>query len=326
MLKTILSELVGARYPIINAPMTPAAGGQLARAVTDAGGFGMIGVESKDSLDYVQEQLELVREYNPLRKFGIGLTAWGIAGRPELLEFAIKANPTAICLSFGDIAPYAKNIREKNILLLTQVQDLQTAMKAQAAGANILICQGTEAGGHTGSVGTLPLLQIILNKVSCPVVAAGGIGSGRGLAAVLAAGAVGAWVGTPFLLAKEAKISDRTRERIIKATETETIHTHLFDHLQNLSWPEQFPGRALKNLLTEKWHGKEREAAANPAVLAEFQEAKISERFDLAHIYAGQIVGLLETCTTAEGIVKSIAADAEIILRKQLTELRLNEN
>jgi nitronate monooxygenase len=324
VLKTVLAELLGARHPIISAPMTPAAGGELARAVTDAGGFGMIGVESKDSFDKIKEQVKLVRENNSARKFGIGLTAWAIGGRPELLELAIDTNPTAICLSFGDVALYAKKIRSKNILLMAQVQDLETALKAQATGVDIIIAQGTEAGGHTGCVGTLPLLQIILDKVSCPVVAAGGIGSGRGLAAVLAAGADGAWIGTPFLLAKEAIVSDRIRERIINAREIDTIHTHLFDRLQNIPWPEEFPGRGLKNLLTEKWHGKENEAAANPQILKEFEEAKANERFDIAHIYAGQIVGLLEKRTTAGDIVETIARDAEEALRQCLYKLRDN--
>lgn len=322
MLKTVLAELLGARHPIISAAMTPAAGGELARAVTDAGGFGMIGVESKDSLDKIHEQVRLVRENNLARKFGIGLTAWHIENRPELLETAIAARPTAICLSFGDVAPYARQIRSKNILLLAQIQDLETALQAQTAGVDILIAQGTEAGGHTGCVGTLPLLQIILDKISCPVVAAGGIGSGRGLAAVLAAGAVGAWIGTPFLLAKEAMTSDRIRERIINAKETETIYTHLFDRLQNLPWPDPFAGRALKNTFTEQWHSKQEQAATNPAIVKEFQEAKGNESFDIAHIYAGQIVGLLDKRTAAGDIVETIARDAEAALNKCFSELR----
>ncbi len=323
MLRTALNDLLGIKYPIISAPMTPAAGGQLARAVTDAGGFGMIGVELKDSLESISEQVKLARENNLQIKFGIGLTTWHLKDRPELLQAAIDAKPTAICLSFGDIAPYVDKVQSKNILLFTQAQDLETALKAQSAGTDLLIAQGTEAGGHTGSVGTLPLLQIILAKVTCPVVAAGGIGSGRGLAAVLAAGAQGAWIGTPFLLAEEARVSKAARERILQAKETETIHTHLFDRLQNLPWPDRFPGRALKNTFTEKWHGKEAEAVANTKTLTEFQAAKAKEQFDVAHIYAGQIVGLLEQRTTAGDIVRSVASEAEVLLRKRFMELGL---
>lgn len=323
MLKTALNKLLGTKFPIISATMTPAAGGQLARAVTDSGGFGMIGVESKDSVDSVKEQVKLARQDNPQRKFGIGLTVWSIKDRPELLETVINQKPTAISLSFGDISPFAEQIRSQNILLLAQVQDLETALKAEAAGADLLIAQGTEAGGHTGAVGTLPLLQIILAKVSCPVVAAGGIGSARGLAAVLAAGAEGAWIGTPFLLAEEARVSEKVRERIVQARETDTIHTHLFDRLQNIPWPDQFPGRALKNSYTEQWHSKETEAVANKKILEEFQAAKTHEQFDIAHIYAGQIVGLLELRTTAGEIVRSIGLEAEALLQKRFLELGL---
>jgi nitronate monooxygenase len=180
LLSTSVTKLFNIQHPIINAPMTPAAGGELAKAVTDAGGLGMIGVESKDTLNNIKEQARIVREGKADRKFGIGLTVWALDKRPELLEIAIQLKPTTISLSFGNIVPYCESIRAAGIKLIVQAQDTHVAKQAESCGADIIVAQGTEAGGHTGTVGTLPLLQAILKTVSCPVLAAGGIGTGEG--------------------------------------------------------------------------------------------------------------------------------------------------
>ena len=127
------------------------------------------------------------------------------------------------------------------ILVATQVNSVANAREAEAAGVDIIVAQGTEAGGHTGHTSTLPLLQGVLEAVSTPVLAAGGVASARGLAAVLAAGAQGAWVGTAFLASPEASNTPAVRERVVSATEVETIHTHAFDDVQQVPWPDEFP-------------------------------------------------------------------------------------
>jgi len=145
-------------------------------------------------------------------------------------------------------------------------------------------------------------------------VAAGGIGSGRGLAAVLAAGAAGAWIGTRFLVAEEARNSARARERLAAASETDTVLTATFDTVQRIPWPEQFRGRALKNAFTATWHGREAALANDEAARRKFDAARRTEDYDIAHLYAGQAVALAEHVQPAAVILAGIAHEAERLL------------
>lgn len=248
-------------------------------------------------------------------RFGIGLMTWAIEARPELLDAAIAARPFALTLSFGDAAPYAKRIRDAGIELVCQVQDLKSALVAQRAGATLLVAQGTEAGGHTGDIGTLPLLQIVLDAVQLPVVAAGGIGSGRGLAAVLAAGAAGAWIGTRFLVAEEARNSAAARARLAAADETDTVLTSVFDTVQRIPWPAQFRGRALHNQFSQKWHGREAELRNDTEARLRFDAARQAEDYTAAHLYAGQAVALANQVEPAAAILSRIAREADQCLQ-----------
>ncbi|MGH7729045.1 MAG: nitronate monooxygenase, partial [Vulcanimicrobiaceae bacterium] len=199
-MRTRLTELLGIAHPILSAPMTPQAGGALARAVCEAGALGMLGFDEGESVEQLREQIGILRRGGFARPFGIGLVIWVLEERPDLLELAIEARPALVSISFGDPAPYVERLHHASILVASQVQSKEAALVAARAGVDLIVAQGTEAGGHTGRVGTLPLLQIVLAALELPVLAAGGIASGRGLAAVLAAGACGAWLGTPFLV------------------------------------------------------------------------------------------------------------------------------
>ena len=315
MIATALTGLLGIEVPIINAPMTPQAGGRLARAVSEAGALGMVGIEETDTEEGIAAQLAIMHEGPPV-PFGIGLVAWVIEQRPELLEIAITARPNLISISFGDPAPYVPRLHEAGILVASQVQSRHWAAVAVAAGVDVLVAQGTEAGGHTGSVGTLPLLQIVLELTERPVVAAGGIATGRGLAAVLAAGAAGAWIGTPFLLAQEARSSPRARDRIVRSNETQTLYTSVYDRLQDKNWPQEFRARALSNAFGAQWTGREGDLGAGSEARDTFERAKAAEDYDVAHIYAGQSVGLLDTVRPAATIVASIETQANELLQR----------
>ena len=152
--------------------MTPQAGGALARAVSEAGGLGMLGFDEDESEAAIREQIELLKHPHPV-PFGIGLVAWVLERRPALLDIAIAAQPKLISISFGDPGPYAKRVHDAGILLCAQIQSRAWAQTALDGGVDILVAQGTEAGGHTGAVGTLPLLQIVLEMTDKPVVSAG---------------------------------------------------------------------------------------------------------------------------------------------------------
>jgi nitronate monooxygenase len=223
--------------------------------------------------------------------------------RPSLLDLAIAARPKFISISFGDPSPFAARVHDAGILLGSQIQNRKSAQAAIDAGVDIVTAQGTEAGGHTGSaVGTLPLLQIVLDMTDKPVIAAGGIATGRGFAAVLAAGAAGAWIGTPFLLAEEARNSAAARERIASSDETQTIYTRVYDRVQHKGWPHEFGGRALRTPFLERWTNREEELMHDAQALAQFNPEE--------KIYAGQSVGLLGRVRPAAEIVRTIADDS----------------
>ncbi|MEA2666453.1 MAG: nitronate monooxygenase [Candidatus Eremiobacteraeota bacterium] len=321
MITTFLTREWGLRHPILNASMTPAATGRLARAVSDAGGLGMLGVNEDWNPADLARECAAAREGDPGRRFGIGFIGWALQANPALLDAAIAERPFLISISFVDPAPYAAAIHAAGIRLSAQVQSRADAELALAAGVDLLVAQGTEAGGHTGDVSTLLMLQIALGLSSVPVIAAGGIATPAGLAAVLAAGAEGAWVGTPFLLAPEASVPDGARARIAAARETDTVLTSLYDRLQGYPWPERFRGRALRNDFTGRWHGKEDAALADPAVAAEFAQAKRDGRYEVANVYAGQSSGLISRGIPAAEIVASLSTGAEAILRERFGTL-----
>lgn len=321
MLRTFLTERWGLRYPIINASMTPAATGRLARAVSDAGGLGMIGVNETWTPDDVERECATAREGNGGRMFGLGFFGWAIEQRPELLEAAIAARPFLISISFVDVSPYAPAIHDAGILLGAQVQSRADAEAALTAGVDILVAQGTEAGGHTGDVSTLVMMQIALAISHVPVVVAGGVGSPAGVASVIAAGAAGAWVGTPFLLSQEADVKPEARARILAARENETVLTSLYDRLYGQPWPSRFRGRALDNAFTREWHGREEEALADPTVRERLFVARAAADFGVANVYAGQIAGLLDEPKPAATIVRDLGEGAERILRTRLDEV-----
>ena len=288
--------------------MTPQAGGTLARAVSQAGAFGMLGFDEDESTASIAEQVGPLKRDPPV-SFGIGLVAWVLERRPELLSLALDAGPAVVAISFGDPAPYAARVHDAGARLACQVQSRRHAQRALDGGADILIAQGTEAGGHTGaSVGTLPLLQIVLEMTEKPVYAAGGIATGRGLAAVIAAGAAGAWIGTPFLLATEARTPDAARERIARSDETQTIYTRVYDRVQGKGWPDEFGGRALRTPFLERWTGREAELLENPNALAQFDACE--------KVYAGESVGLCSRSEPAAAIIERIWSQTTALLTK----------
>jgi nitronate monooxygenase len=318
MLTTALTERFGLRYPIVNAPMTPAAGGALARAVSDAGALGFLGVDVNGDVAGLRADAAAAREGDAARPFGIGFLIWVLDKRPDLLEAAIELRPALVSISFGDPMPYVEPLHRAGIAVASQVQTREAALRAQEAGVDLIVAQGTEAGGHTGTIATLPLLQIVLEIVDRPVIAAGGIGGARGLAAALAAGAAGAWIGTPFLLAQEARVTDEARQKLVASSEADTVLTSVFDRAQGYAWPPQFPGRALRNQFTDVWHGRENELAGAPDAIAAYEAAKRAKDYRLAHVYAGESVGLQDRVRPAAEIVRAIGDGAEALLRERL--------
>ncbi len=189
-IRTALTERLGLEYPIVLAPMGNVSGGRLAAAVSNAGGLGLVGGGYGDP-DWMRRELSVART-EAARPWGVGLITWHATA--ETVEFALRYEPHAFMLSFGDPRPYVPAIKAAGCALFCQVQSVEDARAAKAAGADVIIAQGTEAGGHGARRATLPLVPAVVDAVApTPVLAAGGIVDGRGLAAALMLGAQGSW-------------------------------------------------------------------------------------------------------------------------------------
>jgi len=314
-LSTEWSRAMGLTAPIVNAPMGGVAGGALAAAVSRAGGLGMVGIGSTGSASRLTEQLAVLRDLD--RPFGIGLVQWRVAGEPELLTTAIAAKPALLSVSFGTDFSWVGAARDAGIATAVQVGDLRSAERAVAAGADLLVARGAEAGGHgEPAVGTLPLLAEVLDHVSVPVLAAGGVSSGRALAAVLAAGASGAWIGTAFCACTEALLPAAVRPAMLAAHDTDTICTRVFDVAQGYPWPSEFPERVLRNEFTETWQGREDELTADHPAVAGLAEAVAGDDYRFAPINAGQGVGMLREVRPAAEVIAAFTAEAVRLLAR----------
>ena len=256
LLETAWSRTLGLEVPIVNAPMGGVAGGALAAAVSAAGGLGMIGVGSSGSLELLVREAEIPRRVGV--RFGIGLLSWAVEREPALLDAAIEAAPVLVSVSFGAPGPWVGRLHDAGIATATQVYDVTSAQRAVDAGIDVIVARGSEGGGHgRNGIATLPLLQALLDSVPIPVLAAGGIASSRGLAAILAAGAAGAWLGTPFLACSESLLPTPARARVIAASENDTVYTRVFDVALGYPWPVEFGERVLVNRFSAEWQGKE---------------------------------------------------------------------
>ncbi|MDX6369387.1 MAG: hypothetical protein QOG93_889 [Gaiellaceae bacterium] len=324
-MRTALTELLGIEAPIVLAPMGGAVTPELAAAVSNAGGLGMLPL-SWSSTDEVRATVEETKALTE-RPFGVNLIReWDQRDR---LQAALAAGAPAISLFWGDADGLVQEARAGGAIVFVSVGSAEEASRAAAAGADVIVAQGWEAGGHVrGTVTTLALVPRVVDAVaSVPVVAAGGIADGRGFAAALVLGAAGAWIGTRFLAAREASIHPDYLQRLLDAVETDTYYGTLFD----VGWGDA-PHRALRNSTVEAW-----EAAGGPAPGGRpGEEDVIAARGDGSPIkryvsstphksmtgaiealpnWAGQGVGLVTQIQSAEEIVHELVSDAERIIR-----------
>jgi nitronate monooxygenase len=313
-ISTPLSARLGIQHPILSAPMDVIAGARLTAAVSAAGGFGILGGGYGHKAWLEQETAKLAGTSAP---FGIGFITWSLAKRPELLDIALKSAPRAIMLSFGDPKPFAPRIKAADALLICQVQDEDMAQQALDAGADILVAQGTEAGGHGASRTTIDIVPAIVDLAAghVPVAAAGGIGDGRGLAAMMMLGASGVLLGTRFYASQEADGADEAKRIICAAKSGSSVRGIIFDLSRNNVWPSPFNGRCLINDHALRWIGREVELLQNVnSVAAEYAAAKAAGNFNIAAVIAGEAVGLIHDIPPAAEIVDRIVTEADQIL------------
>ena len=325
-MKTELCERLGIDLPIIQAPIGGAAGAPLAAAVSDAGGLGTVTVSGLGA-EAAREKIRDVRERTS-KPFAVNLLM--SFPHKEELEVCLEERVPAVSFFWGDPSRHVERFHAAGATVLLQVGSVEEAQRAADAGIDIVVAQGWEAGGHVrGNVATLPLVPSVVDAVApVPVVAAGGIADGRGLAAVLALGAAGAWIGTRFLASEEASVHPDYRECILRGTAADTVYTTLFD----VKFPDA-PHRVLRNSTFAAWEAAGRppsgqrpgegdvigtDAYGNTAVRYQSVAARSDHVGDIEAfaIWAGQGVGLVNRVQPAGEIVREIAEDAKRILER----------
>jgi len=317
---TAATRLLGITHPIVLAPMGGVAGGKLAAAVTEAGGLGIIGGGYGDPrLGYGGTEF-MDREFRAAgnARVGVGYITWSLAKAPHLLDEALARKPVAVFLSFGDEMPFASKIKDAGSLLICQVQDVEGARRAVDAGADMIVAQGSEAGGHGKERrSVMALVPAVVDAVgSVPVLAAGGIGDGRGLAAALMLGAAGVLVGTRFWATPEALGSDAAKSLLTRAVGDDTLRTRVFDTVREIDWPDGYSGRAIANAFTARSHGKDADLARQLGEVRDvWWNAQRSQDLSQAVVFAGEGLDLIRDIQPAGDIVRRIAGDAEHLLR-----------
>ena len=325
MISTRFTQMFSLDYPLMSAPMAMHSGGRLAAAVSKAGGLGSFGgVHQTKGPDWLRDEIAHIRSQTD-RPFGVGFITAFIPMFPTLFDAAVEAKPNVIGFSFGSPGPYADKAKAAGAKVMCQVQSMSHAREAVAAGADILVAQGNEAGGHTGEMNLLPLLVSVLDAFpDIPVLAAGGIASGRALAAVLAAGADGAWAGTAFLATPEcAEIPEEHKQAIINSDGEDTIYTRAYDVLWGAPWPPGIAERGRRNRFTDEWDGRDQEIIERRQ---EFQARVLAaaNNFDPAGdraVLYGQSAGAVPAIRPAAQVVRQICDDAERLLRNRPREL-----
>lgn len=317
-LHTAFTELFGITHPIALAPMAGSAGGALAAAVSEGGGLGLVGGGYGDR-EWTERELEIVAERSRTtgKPWGAGFISW--AASPEIVKRALEFGPDAVMLSFGDPAPLAAPVLDSDALLILQVTDLAEARQAAELGADVIVAQGAEAGGHGGGRGTLPFVPAVVDLAGpVPVLAAGGIADGRGLAAALALGAAGALIGTRFQASSEALADPEVTKAIINGSGEGTERGRVLDVARGTPWPERYPGRALRNEFLDTWRGKETELARDEDARARFREAVGRGDLSAVPVWASEAIDLITSVSPAADLVAQLAADAETALARAL--------
>lgn len=312
-LRTPLSDLFGIEHPVLLAPMAGVSGGALAAAVSKAGGLGLIG-GGYGAADWLTREFDAAGD----ARVGVGFITWSLARQPELLDLALARNPEVLMLSFGDFKPFLPKIRDAQIKLIVQVQTLEQAREAVDACVDAIVAQGTEAGGHGGARATLPFVPAVVDIAQgIPVIAAGGIADGRGLAAALALGASGVLCGTGFFASDESLASDNAKQAALGGSGDDTERSSVFDMARGLDWPPDWNIRTMRNSFTRQWSGN---IGGLRQDLAEeqnrFEAARAADDTDIAPVIVGEAADLIRVTEPAQDTLHAMISQANDCLRR----------
>jgi enoyl-[acyl-carrier protein] reductase II len=302
-LRTPLCDLLDIEHPILLAGMGGVSYAPLAAAVSEAGGYGVLGMAGR-SLDEIRENMREVRR-RTARPFGVDLLAATPDHLLNAVDIIIDEGASAFVAGLGVPTPIIEKLKRAGLKVMVVCGAVRHALKAAQAGCDAVICQGGEGGGHTGLVGTFPLVAQAVESVRIPVVAAGGIYDGRGLAAALALGAQGVWLGTRFIASAEAHAAEMYRDMVLTATDEDTIRTRCYSGK---------PMRVRKNAYVEDWERRPEDIQAFP------MQAMISIRNNAMGGIGGQVEGLDPDRSAfamgqSAGGVRDVAPAGEIVRR-----------
>ena len=314
-ISTAFTELFGLRHPIALAPMGGSAGGALASAVSNGGGLGLLGAGRGDE-GWLARELPIVAE-GTANPWGVGFLTWAISA--ETIERALEHAPRAVMLSFGDPRPFAGAIRQAGAALIIQVTDLDEARQALDAGADVIVAQGTEAGGHGARHGrsTLPFVPVVADLAApVPVLAAGGIADGRGVAAALCLGAAGALIGTRFQATTESLAGAWLKKAIIDGHGQDTERSSVLDIAMGNGWPLEYTGRTLAHPFLDQWRGREPELTADNQAKQAYRNSVASGDLPPLPVWASEAVDLITDLPSAADLVAALAAQADEALTR----------
>ncbi|GHJ42464.1 nitronate monooxygenase family protein [Streptomyces sp. TS71-3] len=305
--QTALTELFGIECPVVSAPMGGSAGGVLATAVSRGGGLGMVGGGGSEP-DWLERELSLVTA-ETTRPWGVGFLSW--ADDVDAVVRALAFRPSAVMLSFGDPKPLAAPVRDAGVPLIVQVTTLAEAEQALDAGADVLVAQGTEAGGHGGGRSVLPFVPAVVDAAGAtPVLAAGGIADGRGVAAALCLGAAGALMGTRFQASREALVPAEVLKALVEGGSEDTERSRVLDIARGARWPARYTARTLRNAFLDRWRDREGELAGDTAARAEYRTAVARGEIPAVPVWAGEALDLINDIDSATDIVAQVSAEA----------------
>lgn len=314
-LSTAFTTMFGVRHPIALAPMGGSAGGALAAAVSNGGGLGLLG-GGTGKRDWLARELPIVAD-GTRAPWGVGFLSWAVDR--GAIEFALEREPRAVMLSFGDPQPFTGVIHQAGVVLILQVTNLEEARQAMDLGADLLVAQGTEAGGHGARDGwsTLSFVPVVADLAApVPVLAAGGIADGRGVAAALALGAAGALIGTRFQATAEGLADTAAKKAIVEGHGEDTERSSVLDIARGSAWPARYTGRSLGHPFLDEWRGREADLAADSGARQVYREAVARGDIPPEPVWASQAIDLIHDLPPAADLVGVLAAAAQDALTR----------
>lgn len=274
-LHTPLCDLLGVKHPIMLAGMGGVSYAELVAAVSNAGGYGVLGMAGRTP-DFIRDEMRKVKSLTD-KPFGVDLLAASPESLTAAVEIIIEEGASSFVAGLGVPMPIMEKLKKAGLKVMVVCGAVKHAVKAEQAGCDAVICQGGEGGGHTGLVGTMPLVAQAVEAVKIPVVAAGGLYDGRGLAAALTLGATGVWMGTRFIASEEAHAGELYRQAILEAADEDTVRTRSYSGK---------PMRVKKNPYVEEWETRPQDIQPFP------MQAMVSHQAGVMGGIGGQIEGL----------------------------------